>query len=514
MEEAQRKEQERQQKIARGGTEGALIGAGIAAAATVATGGAALPIIAAGAGLGQQAGRALRGGQADPVAILNSAAAIDSATGQAEQTAAERAMLEGLTPPPSQAARTRDALRGAVDLEPGLDSPVDVAISDSVAPKAPDVLAHMNAQLSDEDTLRSIIDAAGGSRRPMATAARGLQIFRSLRPGQGNPIALSKDAKLVDAQGRTIAENRGTGTDRPEIRNDPFGVPRYVESGEPVFPNVEAAVKLPFEGSGVPVQDSNNLVTLGERIAAEGWDDLSPQEKRSYTLSYQRATRPEQITVSEPNGTTRNVNRPALYLDPELYPAPKSSGARPSQMASPSTTTETAEEADQGKLLPPGWQVVGENRKAIPVGDAAKISVLQGARTTFDGVKKRLLNPDGSVNRSLVTSMGAALPFTAGRQVRQEYLDVLEARIRAESGAAVPDTEITRLAERLLPSPLDSDEAVLSKMQRVDQFINGSLELADIGRGILSDKSISAHERERQQRLEDLQGKFNLTPVR
>lgn len=63
----------------------------------------------------------------------------------------------------------------------------------------------------------------------------------------------------------------------------------------------------------------------------------------------------------------------------------------------------------------------------------------------------------------------ASINDPEAQQFRTSYLNAAEAIIRAESGAAVPDTEIIRMAKRYEPKPWDSPEQVRAKINNVYQ---------------------------------------------
>jgi len=116
--------------------------------------------------------------------------------------------------------------------------------------------------------------------------------------------------------------------------------------------------------------------------------------------------------------------------------------------------------------------------------EAAKIQLLRGGVAALNDAKAVLFDEQGKINRSAVFGSQGFLgiggtPGSAGRTMRQGILEAVEAKLRAESGAAVPQTEVQRAAERFFPSPADSDEAIRLKVQRLEKFLRGTLELID-----------------------------------
>ena len=146
--------------------------------------------------------------------------------------------------------------------------------------------------------------------------------------------------------------------------------------------------------------------------------------------------------------------------------------------------------------LPGGFRQIGAAK--VSVGDVGKITALAEAFRTFRGFESRIVNPiTNEVDRTVIAAGQEVLgfqgiPFTQGRQVRQEFRDALESRIRIESGAAVPEAEIDRMMDRLFPAVFDTDQAIRSKLKRTGRFFSGSLTLFDVGRGILSPSTVNA----------------------
>lgn len=118
-------------------------------------------------------------------------------------------------------------------------------------------------------------------------------------------------------------------------------------------------------------------------------------------------------------------------------------------------------------------------KKAMTGETAGKFNMLQISKDALVDVRSALVKPDGTIDRMLLANMTFATPGTRGRTLAQAMLDALEGKIRIESGAAVPPEEIKRLAKRAKPSLLDSDEGVVAKLDRLEAFVNGTIEVLD-----------------------------------
>ena len=142
------------------------------------------------------------------------------------------------------------------------------------------------------------------------------------------------------------------------------------------------------------------------------------------------------------------------------------------------------EDPSQGVVAIPG----GSKDRQTPEA-AAKTQLLESGLVAFDEAAFFIFEggdiDNGDVQELNIINMQdfsvagigpKGVPLTEGRQARQLILDAVEAKLRAESGAAVPDTEVQRAAQRFFPSPFDSDEAVRSKMRRMRAFLVGTKE--------------------------------------
>jgi hypothetical protein len=74
-------------------------------------------------------------------------------------------------------------------------------------------------------------------------------------------------------------------------------------------------------------------------------------------------------------------------------------------------------------------------------------------------------------------------PGTRGRELRTLLLDAVEAKLRAESGAAVPEPEVKRAAKRFIPSLADSANNVKIKLDNLEAYLKGTTAKINTGRG-------------------------------
>ena len=373
---------------------------------------------------------------------------------------------------------------------------------------------------------RRIIQGAGGFQRFVDTGERVFPEAETPSDEKADfvdvftPAGQLLESSIQRSQAITINETLPTGAAQNIIVDAGKGLPKGFKA-----PGAEGVEGDPvFAGTGLPQQVRNNLGTIAPRLRGEGdvaprFNALSSKDQERYRLSYLEATRPK---IANVNGVSVQV--PGLKLDPKLFPPPpgleaavaagtappaaSATGTQPTVTPADGQTQEQAtgqaaarEQEDTGvdfvqPNLPDGFRQVGAAK--VSVGDVGKIASLTEAFRTFKGFESRIINPvTNEIDRTIIaTGQEVAgfqgVPFTEGRQVRQEFRDALESRIRIESGAAVPEEEITRMMDRLFPSVFDSDQAIRSKLRRTGRFFAGAVSLFDVGRGILSQSTISA----------------------
>lgn len=152
-----------------------------------------------------------------------------------------------------------------------------------------------------------------------------------------------------------------------------------------------------------------------------------------------------------------------------------------------------------GEKAPQGYRwAQGGDLEAIPGGPAVKSTAEAAAKEQLligglQNVKefKAMLIPDGeTVNRELLFGLSTRAPFTQGREAYTLIYDAIEAKLRAESGAAVPEPEVQRMAKRFVPSMLDNDQTIKTKLQKMEEFLKGAGEKTREGRGGVKSKPI------------------------
>lgn len=111
---------------------------------------------------------------------------------------------------------------------------------------------------------------------------------------------------------------------------------------------------------------------------------------------------------------------------------------------------------------------------------AGRISGLVQGREIAQQVRAKYIKPDGSIDNALVFTAFTNAPGSQGRSVRNDILIAVDSVLRARTGAGVNIKEQGDVIEQFMPHPLDSDQGKLQKLDRLDQFIDGTLDIATL----------------------------------
>ena len=113
---------------------------------------------------------------------------------------------------------------------------------------------------------------------------------------------------------------------------------------------------------------------------------------------------------------------------------------------------------------------------------AGKIALIKQGLSDIESFENQIMDEDGTFNRTKITGLR-----TYGRPgARDEFsklYNALNARLRLESGAAVPESEVQRAFETFAPSPLDSDATIKSKVTRLKEYFGSAKKEIGQGRG-------------------------------
>lgn len=193
-----------------------------------------------------------------------------------------------------------------------------------------------------------------------------------------------------------------------------------------------------FSGSSLTAQDSNNVLTLGQKVA-DG--TATKTEKATYNMSWQRLSQPKPETRTAPDGTVTTVTVPGMDLTG--FPVPEG--------------------------LQAGEKVIGE--KAPTFNNDEKLAGaftnrMIEATSTFENVTAGGYDP-ANIRDFAASSLPLALRASALSDSGQQYLaaklNFITAVLRKESGAAISDTEFANEDLKYFPQPGESAATIEQK---------------------------------------------------
>ena len=193
-----------------------------------------------------------------------------------------------------------------------------------------------------------------------------------------------------------------------------------------------------FSGTSLTAQDSNNVLTLGQKVA-DG--TATKTEKATYNMSWQRLSQPKPETRTAPDGTVTTVTVPGMDLTG--FPVPEG--------------------------LQAGEKVIGE--KAPTFNNDEKLAGaftnrMIEATSTFENVTAGGYDP-ANIRDFAASSLPLALRASALSDSGQQYLaaklNFITAVLRKESGAAISDTEFANEDLKYFPQPGESAATIEQK---------------------------------------------------
>lgn len=124
--------------------------------------------------------------------------------------------------------------------------------------------------------------------------------------------------------------------------------------------------------------------------------------------------------------------------------------------------------------------------KVFSPEQAGKISGLLGSKMIANDLRGQILNDKGEVMISLfdLTNMATGTPYTTGRKMKFQFQDAIDSVVRARTGAAATEFEMKQLIAQMMPSPADDQATVVNKMDRLDRFVTGALDVVTLPKRI------------------------------
>lgn len=139
--------------------------------------------------------------------------------------------------------------------------------------------------------------------------------------------------------------------------------------------------------------------------------------------------------------------------------------------------------------------------EAIPGGPAAKLSAESAGKVALikqgekdvERFKNLITEKDGSFNRTKLAALGI-YGSPGARTEKSTLYNAVNARLRLESGAAVPESEVKRAMDSFAPKATDSDATINSKLGRMNEFFGLAKEEIGQGRGAMPVQSITGNQ--------------------
>ena len=262
--------------------------------------------------------------------------------------------------------------------------------------------------------------------------------------------------------------------------------------------DIKNAAKLRDEDTKATGDQRRFDAYLTEADTAGGIDKLSPG-KQTFILKHTQEAQKRALELTELNEKIKLTKSQAKVAQ-ETEPARI---AEAQQQAAPQMRQRTVDQAGNvtfeqyngttGKWEPiPGSENVkvspsvnialGGEPKAMPPEQAARFAHFLEARQAARQLPGLVFDKGGKVkSENLLTGafpMGG-LPFTEGRTLNQVIERGIQAKLRAETGAAAPENEVKNIAMRYKPALSDDAGQIKGKLKAFTDYIEDAIWLAD-----------------------------------
>lgn len=193
-----------------------------------------------------------------------------------------------------------------------------------------------------------------------------------------------------------------------------------------------------FKGTSLTAQDSNNVLSLGPKVAN---GTASAPEEAAYSMSWQRLSQPRPETRTAPDGTVTTVTVPGMDLTG--FPVPAG--------------------------LEAGEKVIGEEAPKFNNDEklaGAFTNRMIESTSTFENVTAGGYDPANMRDfaaSSLPLAIRASALSDSGQQYLAAKMNFITAVLRKESGAAISDTEFANEDLKYFPQPGESAAVIEQK---------------------------------------------------
>jgi len=120
-----------------------------------------------------------------------------------------------------------------------------------------------------------------------------------------------------------------------------------------------------------------------------------------------------------------------------------------------------------------------KDKNQLTPEQSGRLTQILTARKAFDEVKGLMFDEDGTISHTNVINANFNTPHTDGRRLRVGLEQVIQAITRIETGAAMPPEEVNNTRKRFMPTPLDDRETTDLKLELIQSFMDGAVNLID-----------------------------------
>jgi hypothetical protein len=254
---------------------------------------------------------------------------------------------------------------------------------------------------------------------------------------------------------------------------------------------------------GQPVTQVRNRWT-GELMQvypeAQQWQEETRQLPSGAVVPYYR---PKYGPPPGAGGGVTVGGRPAIGGGQQTLPAPAAPSAPGGAIVKqPEITTITFRDAEGRKFeqdinavnrQPVGEPRLLEQKKGLPAESAGKLSMLWGGKQDLEDFIDlvSIKDKEGNIvdwNKKILFSMAPSVPYlggigpipgSKGEEAYSLLYNAMEAKIRTESGAAVPEPEVERMAKRFAARWWQRDATIESRLRRLGRFLTGAAKAID-----------------------------------
>ena len=218
-------------------------------------------------------------------------------------------------------------------------------------------------------------------------------------------------------------------------------------------------------------KDKKPTITSDELQGAMAEIGINPSEESSYT--------------------TENIGEAAKYLREQKAKASATNiilGADPN-------SGNIIIGSSKGPISPtavPTGPLIDKTQTPLTPDQAAKVQLIQQALSYMPAIREGIFGVDPKnpkIDRTDILNIELRTPFTKGRELSTMILDAVEAKLRLESGAAVPDSEVKRMAKRFIPQTADNDNTIKIKINNLEKYLKEIADTVAKGRPLLDRKA-------------------------